>query len=1123
MASELSRQAMAEDHPIVAAVQVAQLRAHAASGLPGALGCAAVALLVPLALHSSIGAPALALWLAALLAALGLRMGIVWAHRRAGDAAAPRRWLWAYRCGGMVLGLVWGVLALLPPAPVDAQQHAILIFLLAGLAAGGLTVTLFDLQSGLLFAVPTALPLVLRFAAASSPLSALTWVAGVMIVTLAVVFSVAARRAYRERLALAAARQAEAERSNDAQHAEALLRRVFDHIGEGISMFDSELRLVAWNARFVELVGLPPQAVRQGMTLGDAWRLLIELGEFGPADSLDADTEVARRLAELPRQPHAVTRRVRPDGRTIELRRSPMPDGGFVTVYVDITPREASERALAENRRMLSLLLENTEEGFWFIDNRLATTDANPAMCRMLGVTRQQMLGHTIYDFVDAENEAIFRHHVARRAAGEAGSYEIALTRADGTQVHCYNNATPIFDDAGHKIGAVGLFSDISRQKRAQEQIRHTGELLAQKSHVLEVTLESLSQGVLSLDAEGRSNAWNRRFLELLDVPEAMMQARPTLVELGRWQIEQGHFGAELQRMDTTSRDGLQRFMAGDRKAIAEHYQRTKADGTVLDVQSHFAPDGSLVRTYSDVTDSVNAEQALRESETRFRAMADSAPALIWLSRADGQPSWFNQRWLQTTGQTMAQAIASSWTTRVHHDDYERVRAGFADAFEQRRPYDIEFRLRCADGHHAWVADTGIPRFNADGDFEGFISYGWDITERKAAEGALIAAKVEAERANRAKSEFLSRMSHELRTPMNAILGFGQLLENDGDEPLRPGQRARVQEMLRGGRHLLALINEVLDLARIEAGTLQLQLAPVELDSLARDCERLVQPVAHERGITLTVQVPPAGAGQVLADPTRLRQVLLNLLSNAIKYNREGGHVVLACLPEPGGRTRIEVSDNGPGISAAQQALLFQAFERLDADRSTVEGTGIGLALSKWLVDLMHGEIGVESQLGVGSTFWLRLASCSSGAQAEAAVPAPATAPAAASLQRRTVLYIEDNAVNQVLMEGMLAHRPGIRLLVAGLPGVGLAMAEQARPDLVLLDIQLPEMSGFEVLQRLRALPATQQVPVIAVSANAMPADVEDALRAGFDGYLTKPLDMHRLLAAVDQALAAHA
>ncbi|KPF48594.1 hypothetical protein IP87_07250 [beta proteobacterium AAP121] len=541
------------------------------------------------------------------------------------------------------------------------------------------------------------------------------------------------------------------------------------------------------------------------------------------------------------------------------------------------------------------------------------------------------------------------------------------------------------------------------------------------------------------------------------------------------------------------------------------------------------------MRTYTDVTAEAQARRALQESETRFRSMADAAPALIWISGAEGKATWFNQRWLEQTGRTMAQELACPWPERIHADDLERCREAYRHAVVERCPYSVEYRLRRHDGSLVWIVDNGIPRRGDDGSFEGYIVYGWDITERKASEVALRAAKEEAERANRAKSEFLSRMSHELRTPLNAVLGFAQLLESDTEQPLQPVQRARVQELRRGGRHLLSLINDVLDIARIEAGALQLQLSPVALPALVHECLRLVQALAEERGIQLVVQdeadaLAPPGV-QVRADPTRLKQVLLNLLSNAIKYNRTAGQVRLSWQLEATGDTlRIDVEDTGPGIGPGQQERLFQPFERLDAARSPVEGAGIGLALSKWLVDLMRGEIGVSSQRGEGSRFWVRLALAPGDATPDARQTADSTAPAeategaapagAAAQRQQTVLYIEDNVVNQLLMEGMLALRPGLRLLVAGLPETGLVMAQQARPDLVLLDIQLPGMDGYEVLRRLRAQPGTAGTPVVAVSANAMHSDLEAAEAAGFADYVTKPLDLARLLAVVDRLLA---
>ena len=700
-----------------------------------------------------------------------------------------------------------------------------------------------------------------------------------------------------------------------------------------------------------------------------------------------------------------MTQTLRADGRRIETRRSPLPDGGFVMFHVDITEREASLATAAEQQRMLKLVLEFTEQGFWSIDNQLRTTDANPAMCRMLGVDLAQMVGRSIYDFVDDDNRAVFEQHVRLRAVGQAEGYEIALTRSDGRQVHCFNNATPMFDAAGRKIGALGLFSDISAQKQAELQVRQAGELLAQKSHVLEVTLDSLMQGVLNVDASGRCTAWNRRFLELLQFPSALMASRPTLEALLDYKLAQGHFGSQLERLDDGGRPSVVLAQQGLPTMSGHRYRRTRTDGTVLDVASHFAADGSLVRTFTDVTASMAAEAALISAR----------------------------------------------------DEAERARA------ESER------------------------------------------------------AREEAESANRAKSEFLSRMSHELRTPLNAILGFGQLLQASADDPLSGSQSQRLDQMLRGGRHLLALINDVLDVARIEAGQLQLSLQPVDLAALAQDCLRLVQPVAQDRGVTLALHFDPAPAvWGVTADATRLKQVLLNLLSNAIKFNREAGEVHVSGRVVADGLL-LEVTDQGPGIPPEQVPRLFQAFERLDME-GAVEGTGIGLALSRSLVTLMHGEIGVRSVPGQGSVFWVRLPASTA---ADFAVDLPLVAgEQAAPTRRHDVLYIEDNEVNQVLMQGMLAHRPAITLRLAAWPERGLAMALEQPPDLVLLDIQLPGIDGFEVLRRMRSQPSLRQVPVIAVSANAMPDDLAEARRAGFVDYLTKPVDMPRLLALVDRALA---
>jgi PAS domain S-box-containing protein len=776
----------------------------------------------------------------------------------------------------------------------------------------------------------------------------------------------------------------------DGDDSAAVLKLIFDHAGEGISVFDAQLKLVAWNARFVELSGLPPERVVRGVPARQLLMALAEAGEFGPEGLSDAKAAALARVQAIASSADGVTHRVRPNGRVLEMRRNPIPGGGFVMLYQDITERRAAEARLADQQRMLTLLVERTEQGFWFIDNELNTTDANPAMLRMLGTTREQMLGRNIYEFVDEDNAAIFRYRTQLRAQGLASSYEIVLTRADGSKVPCWNNATPLFDANGRKAGALGMFSDISPLKDAEARVRH--------------------------------------------------------------------------------------------------------------------------------------------SEARFRRMADGAPALIWQSDEGGNPVWFNRRWLDQTGRSMATELALGWAERLHPEDLARCRAIFEQRESSPEGWRVEYRARRHDGGWSWIADHGIPLRAADGRLEGYVVHGWDITERKAAEAALIAARDEAERANRAKSDFLSRMSHELRTPLNAVLGFAQLLASDADDPLTPAQAARVHELQRGAVHLLSLINEVLDLSRIEAGGLQLQLAPVPLAALVGECLRMVHPMAEARGIALEVCPDVDSERAVLADPTRLKQVLLNLLSNAVKYNREQGRVLLSWHGDPadGHAVRIEVQDSGPGLNPAQQERLFQAFERLDAAGTEIEGAGIGLALSKWLVNLMRGEIGVDSAPGRGSTFWVRLLAAGAerdpephppaATRAAAAEPAPPAQPAISG-RRYSVLYVEDNPVNQLLMAGMLGRRPGIRLITAAAGPEGLALAQAERPDLVLLDIHLPGIDGYEVLRRLRRLPGLQGVPAIAVSANAMPSDIDEARAAGFDDYVTKPLDMPLLLAAVDKAL----
>jgi signal transduction histidine kinase/ActR/RegA family two-component response regulator len=405
-----------------------------------------------------------------------------------------------------------------------------------------------------------------------------------------------------------------------------------------------------------------------------------------------------------------------------------------------------------------------------------------------------------------------------------------------------------------------------------------------------------------------------------------------------------------------------------------------------------------------------------------------------------------------------------------------------------------------------------------------------EINERKQTELALQKAKEEAERANSAKSEFLSRMSHELRTPMNAILGFAQLLEL---EKLNPSQREGVTHILKGGRHLLALINEVLDIARIESGRLSLSPEAVLVSEVLQETLDLVKPLAAQTHVQLIAHQAEAGARYVLADRQRLKQVLLNLLSNALKYNRPGGSVTLICteIQDPASgpenaatkqpaRLRLAVKDTGQGIASDRLARLFSPFDRLGAENGSVEGTGLGLALSKRLVDAMGGRMGMESVVGEGSLFWVELHLTEPAAEEQPGLsesqPATASPPTAA---RRTVLYIEDNLSNLRVMEQILTHRPAVQLQSAMQGALGINFACEHRPELILLDVNLPDMEGSEVMARLRSDPRTSAIPVVVISADAMQTQIDRLLAAGACAYLTKPIDVTKFLAILDDAL----
>ncbi|MES2950804.1 MAG: PAS domain-containing protein [Pseudomonadota bacterium] len=518
------------------------------------------------------------------------------------------------------------------------------------------------------------------------------------------------------------------------------------------------------------------------------------------------------------------------------------------------------------------------------------------------------------------------------------------------------------------------------------------------------------------------------------------------------------------------------------------------------------------------------AQDQLRVSDMALRAVSEG----ILITTPDLCVVSANAAFLKMTGYTQLELVGANCSLFNGPLTDNTAAKLMLQATRSRQGFSGELLHYRKDGSSFWNELTISPVLDDQGQLTHFISINSDIGSRKQLDQILQHKNVElqrataaAEQANRAKSDFLASMSHELRSPLNAILGFAQLLEV-GPPALTPPQQGKVDKIMGGGWYLLSLVNEILDLALIESGKLSLALEPVLLAHVLLDCQSLVEPQADSKGIRL--QFPRLTSPDlVIADPTRLKQVIVNLLSNAIKYNRTGGAVDVTMETTATECLRISVQDTGHGLSAEKISQLFQTFNRLGQECSTTEGTGIGLVVSRRLTELMGGKIGVHSTEGVGSVFWVefsmarpppaRLAHAAEGS------PQPTESPAAQDQTPHTILYVEDNQTNAEMVEQILAARPHLKLLRAADGTQGIALARTFRPDVILMDINLPGISGVDAMKILRQDPATQHIPVLAVSANAMPLDIVEGLSAGFFRYLTKPFKIDAFFAAIDLAL----
>jgi len=726
-----------------------------------------------------------------------------------------------------------------------------------------------------------------------------------------------------------------------------------------------------------------------------------------------------------------------------------------------------------------------------------------------------------------------FEALVFKASRGIEDIYELTYIRKDGSRFPAVVSVTALRDEQGAIIGYLLIGTDNTARKQAEQALLNAGALQ-------NAIFNSANFSSIATDEHGVIQIFNVGAERMLGYAAADVMDKITPADISDPQEVIARAKALSVELGTPITPGFEALVFKASRGIEDIYELTyiRKDGSrfpaVVSVTAlRDAKDAIigylLIGTDNTARKEVEAEQRildqrLRDQQFYTRSLIESNIDAIMTTDPSGIISDVNKQMEVLTGCTRDELIGAPF--KNYFTDPERAEEGIRLVLSEKKVTNYELTARARDGTETGVSYNAMTFYNRDRKLQGVFAAARDVTERKRLDQVLREKNIElensksaAEKANLAKSDFLSSMSHELRSPLNAILGFAQLMQSESPPPTE-AQKASIDQILQAGWYLLELINEILDLALVESGRLSLSVEPVSVAEVLLECQDMVGPNALQHGVTMTFPVL-ATPVNVHADRTRLKQVILNLLSNAIKYNKPDGTVTLACTPRPDNRVRITVTDTGAGLAPDAMAQLFQSFNRLGQEAGGEEGTGIGLVVSKRLVELMDGMIGVDSTVGEGSAFWIELQSADDVAH-DADAPVHGVAPAIPEPQgvrRRTLLYVEDNPANLRLVEQLIARRQDLQLLSAGDANFGIEIARASRPDVILMDINLPGISGFDALAILAADPHTASIPVIALSANAMQRDVDRGLRAGFYRYLTKPIKVAEFLATLDDAL----
>ena len=764
---------------------------------------------------------------------------------------------------------------------------------------------------------------------------------------------------------------------------------------------------------------------------------------------------------------------------------------------------------VARANQLIDLFFKDSHTCFVLLDIDFNFIRVNEAYAKVCNLTVDYFIGKNHFELFPSEAEEIFKSvrdskqkfTIAARPFIYSDHPEWGITYWDWL-------LEPILDDKGEIDFFVFSLNDVTARVRAENQRDRFFNLSADMLCIanFEGYFVDLSPAWSKTLGFTNEELKSRPFIEFVH-PE---DRENTLHEAGRLAVDPEATINFLNRYKT--KNGGYRWLSWNSVGVQETGQIYAVAHDITELKEQ---EVLLKQHQLELEELVNERtSALVASESRLEFLLKSSPAVIYTCKADGNHAvtFISENVSSIFGYQPSDFIIDShfWISNIHPDDRQQAEDNLKH-LKDKEYHCQEYRFRLKNGDYVWVLDEFRLIQDKNEKNSEIIGYWADITDRKKIEEDIKFAKDQAVKANQYKSDFLSSMSHELRTPMNAILGFAQLLKmNSTDE----SEKDNIREIIKAGGHLLDLINEVLDLSKIESGNVEISLEGVRLDDVLEESLALIGPIVTEKNINIDIGNLTTKQCIIKVDYTRFKQVLINLLSNAVKYNVDGGDIKLEVEPASYDMVRISISDTGKGLTKEQQKLLFVPFERLGAETTEVEGTGIGLVITKQLVEMMGGSIGYKMNEGAGSTFWVKVKKGSSDDICKA-IDGELVSVADHKSQPKKILYVEDNPANMKLVSDVV-NLTNHQLIEAVTGPSGVEAALRHQPDLILLDINLPELDGFDVFRKLQQDPVIRNVPVVALSANAMKSDINKALELGFKDYLTKPINIKTLLSAIE-------